>query len=66
MMHFQKWRKASFYVAVLATASVASVAAALYTGNMTVGGALLLAVGATGGSTMAAELMLVLVKRRRR
>lgn len=66
MRRFQKWSKAKFYLVVFAIASLVSVAAARYNGNMTVGAALLLALGATAGPVMAAELMIMLVKRRRR
>ena len=67
MMRIQKWwSKAKFYLVVFAIASVVSVAAARYNGNMTIWGALLLALGATAGPIMAAELMIMLVKRGRR
>jgi hypothetical protein len=54
-----------FYLAVFAAASVATLAAARYYGNMTIWGALLLAFSATAGSAMAAELMPRLFRRRR-
>lgn len=53
-----------FYLVVFAAGSVATLTAARYYGNMTVWGALWLAFGATAGSAMAAELTIMLFRRR--
>lgn len=66
MKRFRKMSKAMFYLVVLAAASAVSLAAARYHAYMTVWGALLLAFGATAGAAMAAELMIILLRRRQR
>ena len=55
-----------FYLVLFAAASVATLSAGRYYGNMTVWGALLLAFGATAGPAITAELMIILIGRRQR
>lgn len=66
MKRFQKLSKALFYLVLFAAASAVTLAAARYFGNMTVWGALLLAFCATAGPAVTTELVIALLKRRRR
>jgi hypothetical protein len=66
MKRFGKMSKAVFYLVLFAAASVATLAAASYYGNMTVRGALLVAFGATAGPAMVSELVMMLLRRRKR
>lgn len=63
MKHMQKMSKGMFYLCLFAAALAASLLAASYYRNMTVGGAILLAFGATASSGLAVELVVALIKR---